>query len=55
VLKRDQWLDLARKRDWDYSYVPERDADVAAVLQQRLTVKAAGLTALDRVDVVQEG
>ncbi|HEU4406919.1 MAG TPA: toluene monooxygenase [Polyangiaceae bacterium] len=26
MLKRDQWLDLARKLDWDFSYVPEREA-----------------------------
>jgi toluene monooxygenase system protein A len=25
-LKRDDWLDLARKLDWDYSYVREDDA-----------------------------
>src|SRR5262245_30692905 len=25
MLKRDQWLDLARKLDWDYSYVDERE------------------------------
>src|ERR1044071_6818538 len=25
MLKREQWLDLARKLDWDYSYVPERE------------------------------
>ena len=24
-LKRDQWLDLARKLDWDYTYVREED------------------------------
>ena len=26
VLKRDDWLDLARKLDWDLSYVSEKDA-----------------------------
>src|SRR5690349_2639505 len=26
MLKRDDWLDLARKLDWDFSYVSERDA-----------------------------
>ncbi len=26
MLKRDQWLDLARKVDWELSYVTERDA-----------------------------
>jgi toluene monooxygenase system protein A len=26
VLRRDQWLDFARKLDWDWSYVSERDA-----------------------------
>src|SRR5688572_13285965 len=25
MLKRDQWLDLARKLDWDFSYVSEKD------------------------------
>ena len=25
TLQRDQWLDLARKLDWDYTYVDERD------------------------------
>jgi toluene monooxygenase system protein A len=25
MLKRDDWLDLARKLDWDFSYVEERD------------------------------
>jgi toluene monooxygenase system protein A len=25
TLRRDQWLDLARKLDWDYSYVEEKD------------------------------
>lgn len=25
ALKREQWLDLARKLDWDFSYVRERD------------------------------
>jgi toluene monooxygenase system protein A len=25
ALQRDQWLDLARKLDWDYTYVDERD------------------------------
>ena len=25
MLKRDEWLDLARKLDWDFSYVEERD------------------------------
>jgi toluene monooxygenase system protein A len=25
-LKRDDWLDLARKLDWDYSYIREEDA-----------------------------
>jgi toluene monooxygenase system protein A len=25
ALKREEWLDLARKLDWDYSYVDERD------------------------------
>jgi toluene monooxygenase system protein A len=25
TLKREQWLDLARKLDWEYSYVDERD------------------------------
>jgi toluene monooxygenase system protein A len=25
MLHRDEWLDLARKLDWDYSYVAERD------------------------------
>lgn len=24
-MKRERWLDLARKLDWDYSYVPERE------------------------------
>jgi toluene monooxygenase system protein A len=31
MLKRDQWLDLARKLDWDFSYVGERDAFPEAV------------------------
>jgi len=26
VLKRDDWLDLARKLDWELSYVSEREA-----------------------------
>src|SRR5262245_57206305 len=26
MLKRDQWLDLARKLDWTYSYVSEQEA-----------------------------
>jgi toluene monooxygenase system protein A len=26
VLRRDQWLDFARKLDWDWSYASERDA-----------------------------
>jgi toluene monooxygenase system protein A len=26
LLKRDQWQDLARKLDWDWTYVTERDA-----------------------------
>ncbi len=26
MLKRDEWLDLARKLDWSYSYVSEREA-----------------------------
>ena len=25
TLKRDDWIDLARKLDWDYSYVREED------------------------------
>jgi len=25
MLKRDEWLDLARKLDWDYSYIQEQD------------------------------
>ncbi len=25
MLKRDQWLPLARKLDWEFSYVEERD------------------------------
>jgi toluene monooxygenase system protein A len=25
ALKREQWLDLARKLDWEYTYVDERD------------------------------
>ena len=25
MLRRDQWLDLARKLDWDFSYVKEED------------------------------
>ena len=25
MLKRDEWLDLARKLDWDYSYVDEKE------------------------------
>src|SRR5258708_3732486 len=25
MFKRDQWLDLARKLDWEFSYVSERD------------------------------
>lgn len=25
MLKRDEWLQLARKLDWDYSYVSEKD------------------------------
>lgn len=31
VLERDDWLDLARKLDWDYSYVDERDVFPEAV------------------------
>ena len=31
VLERDDWLDLARKLDCDYSYVDERDVFPAAV------------------------
>ena len=26
MLKRDEWLDLARKVDWDFSYVTEEEA-----------------------------
>ena len=26
MLKREDWLDLARKLDWELSYVGERDA-----------------------------
>jgi toluene monooxygenase system protein A len=31
LLKRDDWLDLARKLDWDYSYVSEREVFPEAV------------------------
>src|SRR6185295_19971021 len=31
MLKRDQWLDLARKLDWDFSYVSEKDVFPEAV------------------------
>ena len=26
MLKRDEWLDLARKLDWELTYVSEKDA-----------------------------
>ncbi len=31
MLKRDQWLDLSRKLDWDYSYVDARDVFPEAI------------------------
>jgi toluene monooxygenase system protein A len=31
MLKRDDWLDLARKLDWELSYVPEADAFPEAI------------------------
>jgi toluene monooxygenase system protein A len=31
MLRRDEWLDLARKLDWEFSYVGERDAFPEAV------------------------
>ena len=46
MLKRDDWLDLARKLDWDLSYVAEKDAfpEVAerAALAAARRVGAAG-------------
>src|SRR5687768_14138699 len=31
MLKRDEWFDLARKLDWEFSYVSERDVYPEAV------------------------
>src|SRR5689334_17969308 len=31
MLKRDQWLDLARKLDWEFSYVSESEAFPEAI------------------------
>ena len=31
MLKRDEWLDLARKLDWEFSYVSEREVYPEAV------------------------